>query len=74
MSFHAPTGFTKEKYSIRITCTDLSVTRERAYMAAAGKYRFPDLQASKDAVWRIELEGCVVYHAPIPSTSGLVIG
>jgi hypothetical protein len=40
---------------------------------APGSYRFPSLPASDKAIWRIEIEDCVVYHAPIPSMSGLVV-
>jgi len=73
MSFHGPTGFTKDRYAIKVTCWDGAARHERRYLAAPGSYHFPGITASKEAVWRIELEGCVVHDAPIPSTSGLVI-
>lgn len=72
LRFHGPTGFTKETYSIKVTCWDAGRKQEGNYNCAPGRYRFPGLPASKDAVWQVEIEGCVVYHATIPSMSGLV--
>jgi hypothetical protein len=73
MQFHGPTGYTKERYEIEVVCWDNGVRQAKRYSAAPGKYQFPGIMASKDAVWRVEIEGCAVYHAPIPSTSGLVV-
>jgi hypothetical protein len=74
LKFHGPTDFTKDKYAINVTCNDGGVIRRRSYFVAPGvSYRFAELQASMDAIWRIEFEGCIAYHGPIPSTSGLVI-
>jgi ssDNA thymidine ADP-ribosyltransferase, DarT len=72
LKFHGPTGFTKEKYSVAISCRDGNIERTKNYSLEPGKYRFPDLHASKNAVWRIEIEGCIAYHAAAPATSGLV--
>lgn len=73
MQFHGPTGFTKEKYAIKISCWDGVSFYEKNYVASPGKYHFPGITASKDAIWRVELEGCVIYHATAPSTTGLVV-
>jgi hypothetical protein len=74
LKFHGPTGFTKDTYSITVTCDENGYRRQHSYsIAPTTLYRFPGLQASMNAVWRIELEGCLTYHGPIPSTSGLVI-
>jgi hypothetical protein len=72
MRFHGPTGYTKEKYVIKVVCWDGATQNEKSYLAAPGIYHFPGIEASKDAIWRIEIEGCVVYHAPAPSISGLI--
>jgi hypothetical protein len=72
MRFHGPTGYTKEKYGIKVICWDGGPPQEKNYVAAPGIYHFPGIAASKEAIWRVELEGCVVYHAQAPSTSGLV--
>ncbi len=73
LHFHGPTGFTKEKYDVQILCRDGGQLKRGAFSLPPGNYRFPSMTASKDAIWRVELEGCLVYDAPIPSMSGLVI-
>jgi ssDNA thymidine ADP-ribosyltransferase, DarT len=73
VQFHGPTVFPKEKYAMKVLCWDRGTVRQEDFLVAPGRYHFPTLPASKDAIWRIELEGCVVYHAPIPSMSGLVV-
>jgi hypothetical protein len=73
INFHGPTGYTKDRYSIKVTCWDGAAQHEQSYLAAPGRYQFPGITASEDAIWRVEFEGCVVHHAPIPSTSGLVV-
>jgi hypothetical protein len=74
MQFHGPAAFPKDKYAVSISCFDGGKTRrDGPFHLAPARYRFPSLTAPKDAVWRIEIEGCVVYHAPIPSLSGLVV-
>ena len=70
--FHGPTGFTKETYKVKVVCWDNNKQREGNFLLAPGGYRFPSIPASKDAIWKIEIEDCLVYFAPIPSTSGLV--
>jgi hypothetical protein len=70
--FHGPTGFTKEAYEVKVTCWDNNKMREGNFSLAPGGYRFPSIPASKDAIWKIEIEDCLVHFAPIPSTSGLV--
>ena len=72
IQFHGPTGFTKDAYKVKVTCWDNNTPREGNFTLAPGGYRFPSIPASKDAVWKIEIEDCLVYFAPIPSTSGLV--
>jgi len=72
MRFHGPTVSPKEKYAIKVICWGVGDRREGDFLLAPGIYRFSSLPASKDAIWRIELEGCVVYHASVPSMSGLV--
>jgi hypothetical protein len=73
MQFHGPAGFTKEHYSLTVNYQDGSASKEGRFTVKPGvKYRFSSLPASKDAIWRIDLEGCIVYHAKIPSASGLV--
>ncbi len=74
LKFHGPTDYPQPAYSLKVCCWDGGAPpRERAFELAPGRYRFPTLRASEKAIWRIELEGCVVHHAPIPSMSGLVI-
>ncbi len=72
IQFHGPTGFPKEKYNVKVVCWDKNSEREGSFWLAPGGYRFPGMPASKDAIWKIEIEDCLVYFAPIPSTSGLV--
>ncbi|MEX2036478.1 MAG: hypothetical protein WEA28_14930, partial [Xanthobacteraceae bacterium] len=57
---------------IKVVCWDQGARREGNFSAAPGTYRFTSLPASKDAISRVEIEGCVMYHAGIPSVSGLV--
>jgi hypothetical protein len=74
MRFLGPTVYPQEQYSVKVCCWDNGYPpREGEFALAPGAYRFPSLPASKDAIWRIEFEGCVVYHAQIPSVSGLVV-
>jgi ssDNA thymidine ADP-ribosyltransferase, DarT len=71
--FHGPTVYPQERYSVKVCCWDDGCPPQGGEFALApGAYHFPSLPASREAIWRIELEGCVVYHAPIPSVSGLV--
>jgi hypothetical protein len=70
--FHGPTGFTKDAYDIKVTCWDNNQQREGHFKLAPGEYRFPSIPASRNAIWKIEIEGCLAYFASIPSTSGLV--
>jgi ssDNA thymidine ADP-ribosyltransferase, DarT len=73
LRFHGPVVYPQNSYSVTIHCSDVGVApRTGHYGLSPGSYRFPALPASEKAIWRIEIEGCVVYHAPIPSTSGLV--
>ena len=73
MRFHGPSEFPKANYSLKIISYDKGVSQEGRFLAEAGVvYRFRSLPASDAAVWRVELEGCVVYHAKAPSVSGLV--
>jgi hypothetical protein len=74
LKFHGPTVHPQERYSVRVFCWDGDAPpREGQFELTPGTYRFPSLPASKNAIWRIELEGCVAYHAQIPSVSGLVV-
>jgi hypothetical protein len=71
--FHGPTGFIKDQYGLQITCNDGQKTSGGRYLARAGvTYRLSNLPASRDAVWQIYLEDCIVYYGQVPSVSGLV--
>jgi hypothetical protein len=70
--FHGPTGFTKNSYNVKVTCWDKGIQRDGNFALAPGGYRFPSIPATKDAIWKIEIEDCLAYFAPLPSTSGLV--
>ena len=72
LKFHGPVGFTRDKYSLVVHCSEPGITRTKRYCVAPGRYRLADLAARSDAVWRVELEDCVVYEAEAPSVSGLV--
>jgi hypothetical protein len=72
LSFHPAIEHIKEKYELKITCNDQGVLRERTYLTPHGKYCISDLRASKDAIWRIDLERCIVYHSTVPSVSGII--
>jgi hypothetical protein len=72
LKFHGPSKYTKDQYRMRVVCWDRGTQRDENFLVKPGYYRLESLPASKDAIWRIELEGCVVYHAPVPSMSGLV--
>jgi hypothetical protein len=74
LKFHGPAvGLTKENYSLTARCDDNGSAREGRFLVKPNTlYRFVSMPASRDAVWRIELEDCLVYNAPLPSASGLV--
>jgi hypothetical protein len=73
LQFHGPAKYPKQQYSLAVSYFDQGATKDGRFLAEAGvKYRFPTLPASRDAVWRVELEGCIAYHAQVPSVSGLV--
>ncbi|MBI1204388.1 MAG: DUF4433 domain-containing protein [Rhodopseudomonas sp.] len=72
MRFHAPTVYPKDKYTVTITCWDGGNPKTQSWELAPSLYNFPSLRASKDAIWKIEIEGCMVYHDRVPSLSGLV--
>lgn len=73
MKFHGPTGFSKETYSVSVTCMEGNSIRHDQFDLKPGKYRFQSIPASKNAVWKIDIEGCLAYFAPVPSMSGLVV-
>jgi hypothetical protein len=71
--FHEPTDSPQTSYSLKVCCWDHDASAwEKTFAVASGRYRLK-LPVSEKAIWRIELENCVVYHAPVPSTSGLVV-
>ncbi|CAN5116295.1 hypothetical protein BH10PSE7_BH10PSE7_30620 [soil metagenome] len=74
MRFHGPVDCVKDTYEVGLVCMDNSVSRRKQYDLKPGKYRFPDLSASPNALWRVNIEGCILYEAPIPSAAGLVGG
>jgi hypothetical protein len=69
LKFHGPTVFPKDRYAMKVICWDGGVQREGNFQIAPGYYRFTSMPASEDAIWQIELEGCVIYRAEIPSMS-----
>jgi len=73
IKFHGPTDYTKDRYSVKVTCRDGRSKDARNYMLQPGNYHFADLRASADAIWKIELESCVAYEGSVPSRTGLVV-
>jgi hypothetical protein len=74
LKFHGPTKYAKDEYSLKVICNDGTKVQEGRFTAKAGvTYRFPSFQVPADSIWRIELEGCIVYQAQVPSVSGLVV-
>jgi len=71
--FHGPTVYAKDNYNLRVVCHDRGKTREACFtVKGAKRYHISSMPASKDAVWEIYLENCIVYHAQAPSVAGLV--
>jgi hypothetical protein len=71
LNFHWPKHI-KDNYRLVVTCIDNGRKRTGSYQLKPGLYRFADFSASRDAVWYVEIEECMVYRAKIPSTSGLI--
>jgi hypothetical protein len=72
MKFHGPVVAAQDAYDVNVTCIDQGSIKTLNFQLSAKKYYFPSMPATRDAVWRIEIEGCCVYHARVPSLSGLV--
>ena len=74
LKFHGPTDFTRDNYKLNVTLSDRGVVNGGSYSVKPWvTYRFGGLRTSANAIWRIELEECLAYYGPIPSTSGLVV-
>jgi hypothetical protein len=70
--FHHPISSPQSDYEVHVEYTDQGAKKEQTAKLAPGRYQFPGLPASADAVWRIEIEGCIVYHAKAPALAGVV--
>lgn len=72
ISFHHPTSAAKATYQTRVTREDANGTKSETYQLEPKRYRFPALKGTRDAIWTVEIEDCLVYRASAPSASGVI--